>query len=369
MADADVGVAYAVLRGLTSHGGGMVAAATMSLPERAEQGRNYDYRYCWIRDQCYAGQAVAAGGAHPVLDDVVRFVTERVLVDGPKLRPAYTVTGAALPHERNLDLPGYPGAVTKLGNSVTDQFQLDVFGEALLLLAAAGRLGRLDGTGWRAVQTLVRAIQQRWREPDTGVWEVGERRWAESRLICAAGLRRIAELAPAGERGEWDRLADALVIGANADCLHSSGRWQRAPDDSRIDAALLLPSIRGAIPADDPRSIATLEAVRSELGRHGFVYRFRPDERPLGEAEGAFLLCGFLMALADHQQGNHLAAVRWFERTRTACGPPGLLTEEFDIGQRQLRGNLPQAFVHALLFEAAHRLADASGRSVGTGTG
>lgn len=369
LADTDVGVAYAVLRGLTSRGGGMIAAATMSLPERAEQGRNYDYRYCWIRDQCYTGQAIAASGAHPLLDDVVRFVTERVLTDGPKLRPAYTVTGAALPHERELDLPGYPGAVTKLGNSVTDQFQLDVFGEALLLLAAAGRLGRLDGTGWRAVQTLVRAIQQRWREPDTGVWEVGERRWAESRLICAAGLRRIAELAPAGERGEWDRLADALVIDANADCLHSSGRWQRAPDDSRIDAALLLPSIRGAIPADDPRSIATVEAVRSELGRHGFVYRFRPDERPLGEAEGAFLLCGFLMALADHQQGNHLAAVRWFERNRTACGPPGLFTEEFDIGQRQLRGNLPQAFVHALLFEAAHRLTDASGRSVGTGTG
>lgn len=369
LADTDVGVAYAVLRGLTSRGGGMVAAATMSLPERAEQGRNYDYRYCWIRDQCYTGQAIAAGGAHPQLDDVVRFVTERVLADGPNLSPAYTVTGAALPHERELDLPGYPGGITKLGNSVTDQFQLDVFGEALLLLAAAGRLDRLDGTGWRAVQTLVRAIKQRWREPDTGVWEVGERRWAQSRLICAAGLRRIAELAPGSERGEWEPLADALVADANSDCLHSSGRWQRAPDDSRIDAALLLPSIRGAIAPDDPRGLATLEAVRGELGRHGFVYRFRPDDRPLGEAEGAFLLCGFLMALADHQQGNHLAAVRWFERNRTACGPPGLFTEEFDIGQRQLRGNLPQAFVHALLFEAAHRLADASGRSVGTGTG
>lgn len=134
-------------------------------------------------------------------------------------------------------------------------------------------------------------------------------------------------------------------------------------------ASLLLPPIRGAIPADDPLSITTLETVRSNLGRHGFVYRFRLDERPLGEAEGAFLLCGFLMALADHQQGSDLATVRWFELNRTAGGPPGLFTEEFDVGQRQLRGNLPQAFVHALLFEAAHRLADTSGPSVGTGTG
>jgi GH15 family glucan-1,4-alpha-glucosidase len=99
------------------------------------------------------------------------------------------------------------------------------------------------------------------------------------------------------------------------------------------------------------------------------VYRFRPDQRPLGEAEGAFLLCGFMMALADHQQGNHLAAVRWFERNRTACGPPGLFTEEFDVGQRQLRGNLPQAFVHALLLETAHRLAGHCGSPVGAGTG
>jgi GH15 family glucan-1,4-alpha-glucosidase len=127
----------------------------------------------------------------------------------------------------------------------------------------------------------------------------------------------------------------------------------------------LLPSIRGAIPAKDPRTVATLDAVRAELSQDGFVYRFRPDQRPLGEAEGAFLLCGFVMALADHQQGNDLAAVRWFERNRTACGPPGLLTEEYDVVQRQLRGNLPQAFVHALMFETAHRLTETRGAEIG----
>lgn len=369
LADADAQTAYAVLRGLTSSGGGMVAAATMSLPERAEQGRNYDYRYCWIRDRCYAGQAVAAAGAHPLIDDAVGFVSERVLADGASLKPAYCITGDLVPEEQDLDLPGYPGGTVKTGNWVTDQFQLDAFGEALLLLAAAARLDRLDTGHWRAVETLVESIEKHWREPDAGIWEIDDRRWAHSRLTCAAGLRRISEVAPARQGAQWQRLADLLVADTNSDCLHPDGRWQRAPDDPRIDAALLIPSIRGAIPATDPRSVATVAAVRTDLGRHGFVYRFQPGKRPLGEAEGAFLLCGFLMALADHQQGNNLAAVRWFERNRTACGPPGLFTEEFDIGQRQLRGNLPQAFVHALLFEAAHRLTDGYGPCVGSGTG
>jgi GH15 family glucan-1,4-alpha-glucosidase len=118
----------------------------------------------------------------------------------------------------------------------------------------------------------------------------------------------------------------------------------------------LLPAIRGALPGDDPRSEATLVAVETELGREGYVYRYRQDDRPLGKVEGAFLLCGFLMALGSHQQGRQAEAVAWFERGRSACGPPGLLTEEFDVGQRQLRGNVPQAFVHGMLLECAARL-------------
>jgi GH15 family glucan-1,4-alpha-glucosidase len=102
--------------------------------------------------------------------------------------------------------------------------------------------------------------------------------------------------------------------------------------------------------------VATWRAVLSELTEDGYVYRFRPDERPLGEAEGAFLFSGFQLVLACHQQGEHELALRLFERNRGAIGPPGLFTEEFDVRQRQLRGNLPQAFVHGLLIEAAHRL-------------
>ena len=142
--------------------------------------------------------------------------------------------------------------------------------------------------------------------------------------------------------------------------LHPTGRWQRADDDERVDTALLLPPVRGAIPAEDPRTVATLQAVRSELASDGYVYRFRHDARPLGHAEGAFLLCGFIMALAEHQQGDAVAAARWFERNRAACGPPGLYAEEYDIAQRQLRGNLPQAFVHAMMLETSIRLGTAA---------
>jgi hypothetical protein len=356
IAPRDARHAYAVLRGLTSAGGGMVAAATMSLPERAEQGRNYDYRYVWIRDQCYAGQAVAADGPHPLLDDAVRFVAERLLEDGPNLAPAYTVDGGRVPDQRPLDLPGYPGGANVLGNHVNAQFQLDAFGEALLLFAAAARHDRLATDHRAAVQVAVDAIEARRRQPDAGIWELEEQRWAHSRLTCAAGLRAMAgtDVAAADAAG-YSALADA-ILADTADCLHPSGRWQRSPNDPGIDTALLLPAIRGALPADDSRSVATYRAVAEELGQDGYVYRFRQDARPLADAEGAFLLCGFLMALAAHQQGDEVAAARWFERNRAACGPPGLFAEEYDVAQRQLRGNIPQAFVHALLLESASQL-------------
>ncbi len=345
--------AYAVLSGLTSQGGGMVAAATMSLPERARQGRNYDYRYVWIRDQCFTGQAVAASGPHGLMDDAVRFVSERLLEDGERMAPAYTVTGDPVPDERTLDLPGYPGGSDVVGNWVNQQFQLDAFGEALLLFAAAARHDHLDADGWRAAEAAVDAIARRWREPDAGVWELEPDAWTHSRLICAAGLRRIAAHQPSEQAAQWLALADTIVADTSEHALHPAGHWQRSPTDDRLDAALLLPAIRGGIPADDPRTIATLNAVARDLTRDGYCYRYRPDERPLGQSEGAFVMCGFVMSLAWAQQGDLVQAARWFERNRAACGTAGLLSEEFDVTQRQMRGNLPQAFVHALLLQCA----------------
>ena len=354
IAPRDARHAWAVLRGLTSAGGGMVAAATMSLPERADRGRNYDYRYAWIRDQAYAGIAAARAGALDLLDAATGFAAARLLDDGPELKPAYTVAGGPVPPEQSLDLTGYPGGTDKTGNWVTGQFQLDALGEALQLLATAARAGLLDQDGWRAARAAADAIAKRWTEPDAGIWELGSQHWTHSRLACVAGLRAVAALPCTGTGfGDCAALADAILAETARTATHPDGYWQRGPEDPRPDAALLLPPVRGAVPAAAPRTAATLRTVRDQLAREEYVYRFRHGQRPLGDAEGAFLLCGFIMALAEHQQGNDLAAVRYFERNRAACGPPGLLSEEYDVIQHQLRGNLPQAFVHALLLECA----------------
>ncbi len=358
IAAADARHAYAVLRGLTGESGGMVAAATTSLPEHAGEDRNYDYRYVWIRDQCYAGQAVAAAGPLPLLDDAVRFVAARMLEHGVRLQPAYTCDGGRVPDQRPLELPGYPGGHDVVGNRVRSQFQLDPFGEAWLLFAAAARHDHLGAEGWRAAEVAVSAIAERWTEPDAGIWEIDNRPWTHSRLICAAGLRAIAGAGASRSRaGSWLALADRILEHTAAHATHPDGRWQRSPHDPGLDAALLLPPLRGAPARDDPRTTATLDAYVFALTRDGYAYRFRHNRRPLECTEGAFLLCGFILALAAHQQGREVEAHRWFERHRAACGPPALFSEEFDVAQRQLRGNLPQAFVHALMLEASLRLA------------
>ncbi|SFD53739.1 glycoside hydrolase family 15 protein [Streptomyces aidingensis] len=352
--------AYAVLHGLTSAAGGMVAAATTSLPERAGSGRNYDYRFAWLRDQCYAGLAVAAHGPHPLLDSAVRFTAERILADGDAVRPAYTVDGQPMPGERTLALPGYPGGSDRIGNRAATQFQLDTFGEALQLFAAAARHGRLTADAERAVRVAVDAVERRWPEPEAGLWELEERWWTHSRLSVVCGLRRIADVLPGGYGRRCAAIAGAVLAETRRRCLHPDGYWRRAADDDGPEAALLVPPARGCTAAGGSAAVLTRDRIADRLAQDGYLYRFAHRGVPLGEAEGAFLLCGFQMALATHRLGDRAGACRWFERTRAACGPPGLFAEEYDVHQRQLRGNLPQAFVHALLLECAVRLNDVS---------
>ncbi|UNT00213.1 glycoside hydrolase family 15 protein [Streptomyces tubbatahanensis] len=359
LAPRDARQAYAVLTGLTSGAGGMVAAATTSLPEHAGEGRNYDYRYAWLRDQSYAGIAVAAHGPHPLLDSAVDFVTARVLADGDSLRPAYTVTGERVPDERSLGLSGYPGGSDRVGNKAGSQFQLDTFGEVLQLYAAAARHGHLDNPDVRrAVDVAVAAVERNWQHPEAGLWELEKRWWTHSRLSVVAGLRALSAQLPEREAGRHQRLAATVLEGTRARCLRSDGVWARAADDPNMDAGVLLPLARGCLPEEDPTTARTVAAVQAELAEDGYVYRFRHDHRPLAAAEGAFLLCGFMMSLAVDHLGDRPAAYRWFERNRGAYGPPTLYAEEFDVEQRQLRGNLPQGFVHALLLENAVRLAE-----------
>ncbi len=217
----------------------------------------------------------------------------------------------------------------------------------------------------RAAEVAASAIERRWREPEAGIWELHDDHWTHSRLCCVAGLRAMAAATAAGgthpagngsrHAARWSSLADAIMAGMDQS-VHASGRWKRAIGDDRVDASLLPSVLRGAVPPADPRSVATVAAVADELADDGFVYRFRHDSLPLHEAEGAFLLCGFWMALTAHVRGDDVEAAHWFERNRAACGPAGLYTEEYDVHQRQLRGNLPQAFVHAAMLECAVRL-------------
>lgn len=357
----DVRQSIAILRGMTDSGGATVAAATTALPERAEAGRNYDYRFAWVRDVAFIGHAGAAvPGAEDMLSDAVRWISARLLEDGPKTRPAYCCDGKPVPDPERLGLPGYPGGSDVIGNRAAQQFQLDLFGEALVLFALAARKDLLDADGWRAAEVAFRTIETNSDTLDAGIWEIEPARcWTHSRLIAVAGLKAIVEQsAPARWRTEALGLADHLLSKADATALHASGRWQRAPDDPRVDASLLLSEVRGALEPSDPRSVATRAAILADLCDDDFLYRFAEEGEPLGQAEGAFLVCNFWMALAYLGEGDARRGAQWFERTRTACGGSGLFSEEYDVAQRQLRGNLPQAFVHALLIETAGRLRD-----------
>ena len=218
---------YALTHGLTSKHGGMVAAATTGLPERLHGPRNYDYRYAWIRDQCFTGQTDAAYGGHLLLDGTVKFISARLHADGQNREPAYTVSGEPVPDERPLPVPGYPGATPIAGNHANQQFQLDGFGEVLALFAQAARMGRLDDDGWEAARIAADAIGARWDEPDAGIWELENRWWTHSRLACIGGLRSIADYAPDGDALQWRDLVDVIEAKVQDTCVTAQGAWDR----------------------------------------------------------------------------------------------------------------------------------------------
>lgn len=171
---------------------------------------------------------MAACAAFPPLDDAVSFVSAHLLQDGPGLKPAYPIDGGAVPGEHALDLPSYPGGADKIGNGANEQFQLDAFGEAFSLFGAAAGRDRPDTQQWNAVETAVSTIEKRRMESDAGIWELENKRWAHSRLSCVTGLRAVSIHAPTAQGAHWSTLVDT-ILADTADCLHPSGRWQRAP--------------------------------------------------------------------------------------------------------------------------------------------
>ena len=262
---------------MTGPEGGTVAAATTSLPERAESNRNYDYRYVWVRDTCYVGRAGACiPGGEAMLDDAVRWVVARLIADGDRMAPAYLPDGRPVPGVKVLeDLPGYPGGTDVIGNRIRDQFQLDAYGEALLLLALAASRGRLDQRGWNAAAIAADTVERRWGEPDSGIWELEPKLWTQSRLICVAGLRALCQADPGSETTvRYLALADTILAQVARESVSDSGHWMRTPEDPRVDAALLLAELRGAMAPGDPRSQATRHAVQDGLADDGYIYRY-----------------------------------------------------------------------------------------------
>src|SRR5699024_8209054 len=215
--------------GLTSQDNGMVAAATMSLPERPKAHRDYDYRDLWIGDICNAGQAVARLGPNPLLEAALTFVSDRINEHGTDLKPAYRIDGGDLPDEHRVRLLGYPGGTNIAGNWVNDQFQLDTPGEALNLFAEAAERGRMHGRRWQAVSPCVRIIEERWQQPDAGVRELEDGQWPHPRRACVSGLRSIGRHTTGGEAARWEALAEEILADISAGGKDAEGVWQHPP--------------------------------------------------------------------------------------------------------------------------------------------
>jgi GH15 family glucan-1,4-alpha-glucosidase len=350
--------------------GGVVAAPTTSLPEVIGGSRNWDYRYCWVRDATLTLEALLIGG----------YVTEarrwrdwllRAAAGDPKsLQTLYGVAGERRLTELELDwLSGYEGsAPVRTGNDAHSQLQLDVYGELLdVLLQSARAESQIDRNSWALVGLLLEVLEDRWREPDEGIWEVrGPRRhFTHSKVLCWVAFDRaiaIAELT--GAEGPIDRWR------ATCDEIHETvcdegydeelGAFTQVFGTPALDAAVLMIPLVGFLPGDDPRVLSTIEVLRRQLTTDGFVARYDPkaaDVDGIGEAEGVFLPCSFWMVEALTLAGRRQEAAEMFERLLGLANDVGLYAEEYDPQASRFLGNFPQAFTHLALVTAAHTLA------------
>jgi GH15 family glucan-1,4-alpha-glucosidase len=351
--------------------GGLVAAPTTSLPERLGGVRNWDYRYCWLRDASFALVALLENGFVEEADAWRSWLLRAVAGDPDDLQIMYGPAGERRLAEYELEwLDGYAGSrPVRVGNSASEQFQLDVYGEVLDVLYQARRRGLpANDSAWALCMHLLRYLEGRWREPDEGIWEVrGPRRHFTHSKVMAwvafdRGIRLIEELEREGPLERWRAVRDEIhaeVCERGYD--EELGSFVQAYDAKRLDASLLTIPLFGFLPPDDPRVRGTLEAVRQELLVDGFVQRYRHDEEVetvdgLPPGEGAFFLCSFwfvdnLILLGDLDEAEEM-----FERLLSLRNDLGLLAEEYDPTVERLVGNFPQAFSHIGLVNTALRL-------------
>jgi GH15 family glucan-1,4-alpha-glucosidase len=353
--------------------GAIVAAATTSLPEEIGGERNWDYRYCWIRDATLTLLALLSCGYR---DEALawRAWMLRAAAGHPKhLQIMYGLAGERQLTEIELPwLDGYEGSrPVRIGNAAFSQLQIDVYGEIMDALHV-GRKSMLEPShsGWNFQKVLLSDLEERWREPDEGIWEVrgGRRNFTHSRLMAWVafdrGIKAVEDYGLSGPAERWRDVAQAI-----RDDILANG-WSEKRNSftqfyggEALDASLLLIPLVGFLPPDDPRVVATVEAIQHELVEDGLVLRYRPEKTADGVrgGEGTFLVCSFWLADALAMMGRLGEAEKLFERLLSMRNDLGLLAEEYDPRARRQLGNFPQAFSHVGLVNTAHNLASARG--------
>jgi GH15 family glucan-1,4-alpha-glucosidase len=362
--------------------GGRVAAATTSLPEWIGGTRNWDYRYCWLRDSAFTLMAFMDLGFYEEAEAWRDWLLRAVVGDPSQMQIMYGVAGERTLIEWEATwLAGFRGSrPVRIGNAASGQVQLDVYGEVaeMLVLAAKGGI-RPHPHAPGLAKAILPFLETIWRAPDEGIWEVrgGRRQFVHSKVMAWVAFERAATLAAgdaegAARRGiepadvkRWRALADEIHAEVCANGYDAElGSFVQSYGAKTIDASLLQIALTGFLPPDDPRVVGTVRAVESHLLRDGFVARYDAavaDDGIAGVQEGTFLFCSFWLIDAYVLLGRHDDALALFERLRVLQNDVGLLAEEYDPVAKTALGNFPQAFSHVGLIIAALNLARAVG--------